>query len=95
MNQPLPPGAPVKPGLGMPTAPGVPARPGAMPPVPAKPGVPGQPAPRSAAASSILSKKLRLGDSLIAEGLINDEQLQQALALQAPHLKISNSLKNT
>ncbi len=95
MNQPLPPGAPVKPGLGMPTAPGVPARPGAMPPVPgaarpgaamppvpAKPGVPGQPAPRSAAASSILSKKLRLGDSLIAEGLINDEQLQQALARQ-------------
>ncbi len=28
------------------------------------------------------AKKLRLGDALIQEGLINDEQLQQALALQ-------------
>ncbi|PKL49344.1 MAG: type IV-A pilus assembly ATPase PilB [Candidatus Riflebacteria bacterium HGW-Riflebacteria-2] len=39
-------------------------------------------APKSAAATSILSKKLRLGDALIQEGLINEEQLQQALALQ-------------
>ena len=28
------------------------------------------------------AKKLRLGDALIQEGLINEEQLQQALALQ-------------
>ncbi|PKL45266.1 MAG: type IV-A pilus assembly ATPase PilB [Candidatus Riflebacteria bacterium HGW-Riflebacteria-1] len=38
--------------------------------------------PKSAAATSILSKKLRLGDALIQEGLINEEQLQQALSLQ-------------
>ena len=60
---------------------------------PAAPGAPaetsaggppsgGAPMPKSAAATSILSKKLRLGDALIQEGLINEEQLQQALALQ-------------
>ncbi len=61
--------------------------------LPAQPGAPagagigappasGQPTPKSAAATSILSKKMRLGDALISEGLINEEQLQQALALQ-------------
>ena len=90
MNQPLPPGPPVKPAAGMPPAttavkPGVPApstavRPGV--PAPATAVRPGAPAPKSQASSSILSKKMRLGDSLIAEGLINEEQLQQALALQ-------------
>lgn len=58
---------------------------------PAQPGSPagaggppasGQAIPKSAAATSILSKKMRLGDALISEGLINEEQLQQALALQ-------------
>lgn len=45
---------------------------GGMPPGPPKPG----------ASSAALSKKMRLGDALIHEGLINEEQLQQALALQ-------------
>lgn len=73
MNNPLPPGAPAKPTTAMPPVPGTITT--------AQPGS-GMPAPKSAAASSILSKKMRLGDSLIAEGLINEEQLQQALALQ-------------
>ena len=77
MNQPLPPGAPVKPGVNIKTSPtGMPLAPAG--PRPGQPGVP----VKSQAASSILSKKMRLGDSLIAEGLINEEQLQQALALQ-------------
>ncbi len=61
----------------------LPAQPGA--PVGAGSGAPpaaGQPTPKSAAATSILAKKMRLGDALISEGLINEEQLQQALALQ-------------
>jgi len=75
MNQ-TPPAAPGAPG-GLPPAGAPAATPAGGPP-------PGQPAsaPKSAAASSILSKKLRLGDALIQEGLINEEQLQQALALQ-------------
>ncbi len=60
-----------------------PAAPGAPDGIPSAGGPPpGQPTPKSAAATSILSKKLRLGDALIQEGLINEEQLQQALALQ-------------
>ncbi|MBU1108919.1 MAG: type IV-A pilus assembly ATPase PilB [Candidatus Riflebacteria bacterium] len=60
-----------------PAAPGAPAETlaGGLPPGQA-------PLPKSAAATSILSKKLRLGDALIQEGLINEEQLQQALSLQ-------------
>ncbi len=59
----------------LPGQPGAPAGAGA-------PQASGQPIPKSAAATSILSKKMRLGDALISEGLINEEQLQQALALQ-------------
>ena len=59
----------------LPAQPGAPAGAGAGAP-------PGPPTPKSAAATSILSKKMRLGDALISEGLINEEQLQQALALQ-------------
>jgi type IV pilus assembly protein PilB len=61
-----------------------PAAPGAPAGTPAGGPPPGQaaPMPKSAAATSILSKKLRLGDALIQEGLINEEQLQQALSLQ-------------
>ncbi|HAE39652.1 MAG TPA: type IV-A pilus assembly ATPase PilB [Candidatus Riflebacteria bacterium] len=61
-----------------------PAAPGAPAGTPAGGPPPGQaaPIPKSAAATSILSKKLRLGDALIQEGLINEEQLQQALSLQ-------------
>ena len=82
MNQPLQPGPPVKPAAGTPPA-STAVRPAAgMPPVPSTAVRPGAPAPKSQASSSILSKKMRLGDSLIAEGLINEEQLQQALALQ-------------
>jgi len=73
MNQ-TPPAAPGAPD-GLPSA-GAPAASSAGGPPP------GQPTPKSAAATSILSKKLRLGDALIQEGLINEEQLQQALALQ-------------
>lgn len=60
----------------------LPAQPGAPAGAAGPGGLPGQTTPRSAAASSILSKKMRLGDALISEGLINEEQLQQALALQ-------------
>ncbi|MGM0598177.1 MAG: type IV-A pilus assembly ATPase PilB [Candidatus Rifleibacteriota bacterium] len=49
--------------------------PGAKAPAPANP-------PKPAATSSSIPKKMRLGDTLIHEGLINEEQLQQALALQ-------------
>jgi type IV pilus assembly protein PilB len=75
MNQ-TPPAAPGAPD-GLPPAGAPAATPAGGPP-------PGQSAsaPKSAAATSILSKKLRLGDALIQEGLINEEQLQQALALQ-------------
>jgi len=59
----------------------LPAQPGAPAGAGTPPG-PGQHTPKSAAATSILSKKMRLGDALISEGLINEEQLQQALALQ-------------
>jgi type IV pilus assembly protein PilB len=38
--------------------------------------------PTPSVSASIAGRKLRLGDALIQEGLINDEQLQQALALQ-------------
>lgn len=69
MNQPMP---------------GQPGAPTAAPPTPQTPGGTGGaggPAggpPRPPAAG----KKLRLGDALISEGLINEEQLMQALALQ-------------
>ena len=81
MNQPLPPGPPVKPVAGMPGAPSA-VKPVAGMPMAPTAARPGAPAPKSPASTSILSKKMRLGDSLIAEGLINEEQLQQALALQ-------------
>jgi len=74
MNQ-TPPAAPGAPD-GLPPA-GAPAASSAGGPPPGQ-----APTPKSAAATSILSKKLRLGDALIQEGLINEEQLQQALALQ-------------
>ncbi len=61
----------------LPAQPGAPAGAGA-----GAPPASGQPTPKSAAATSILAKKMRLGDALISEGLINEEQLQQALALQ-------------
>ncbi|KAF1081399.1 MAG: Type IV fimbrial assembly, ATPase PilB [Candidatus Rifleibacterium amylolyticum] len=71
------------------TPPAAPGAPDGLPPAgaPAASSAGGPPpgqasAPKSAAATSILSKKLRLGDALIQEGLINEEQLQQALALQ-------------
>jgi type IV pilus assembly protein PilB len=68
MNQPMP---------------GQPGAPTVAPPTPQAGGAGGAggPAggpPRPPAAG----KKLRLGDALISEGLINEEQLQQALALQ-------------
>lgn len=61
--------------------------PGASPPAsattPNSPPSAGQTiAPRPQGSVSAASKKLRLGDALIQEGLINGEQLQQALSLQ-------------
>ena len=82
MNSPLPPGL-GKPGVAMPQAPGAatkPAAPGAG--TFAKAGVPGTPAQRAGSSNAMSSRKLRLGDSLIDKGLINGEQLQQALAIQ-------------
>jgi type IV pilus assembly protein PilB len=71
----------------------IPAQPGGAPPGPAatptgaaSPPAPGTVAPagpqKPGASSSAIPKKMRLGDALIHEGLINEEQLQQALALQ-------------
>lgn len=57
---------------GAPTGATAPGGPAAAPP--------GQANPKPAATA--IPKKLRLGDALIHEGLINEEQLQQALALQ-------------
>jgi type IV pilus assembly protein PilB len=54
---------------------GSPQAPGAVAPAPAGPT-------KTGASSSTIPKKMRLGDALIHEGLINEEQLQQALALQ-------------
>jgi len=62
----------------LPAQPGVPAAAGGPGPASASPAQPGS----SRSASSTIPKKLRLGDALIHEGLINEEQLQQALALQ-------------
>lgn len=67
MNQSIP----AQPGQG-PEGGAMPPGPNAAPPGPPKPG----------ASSSTIPKKMRLGDALIHEGLINEEQLQQALALQ-------------
>ncbi len=72
------------------TPPAAPGAPAGTPPAGAPAGTPaGGPPPGQAApalkpttSTSVLSKKLRLGDALIQEGLINEEQLQQALALQ-------------
>jgi type IV pilus assembly protein PilB len=77
MNQSIPaqPGqTPAQPG-GTPAGAG-----GAAPPGPAAPSGPPKPGP--GASSGSIPKKMRLGDALIHEGLINEEQLQQALALQ-------------
>ncbi|GAB4269094.1 MAG: type IV-A pilus assembly ATPase PilB [Candidatus Rifleibacteriota bacterium] len=65
----------------------IPAQPGGAPPAPGGAAAPPGPAPASAGApkpggSSTIPRKMRLGDALIHEGLINEEQLQQALALQ-------------
>lgn len=70
-----PPGS--QPNGSQPTGPQTPPNqaPGAKAPAPANP-------PKPAATSSSIPKKMRLGDALIHEGLINEEQLQQALALQ-------------
>lgn len=75
MNQ-TPPAAPETP-AGTPPA-GAPAATPAGGSPPASAATPSKPA----ASTSVISKKLRLGDALIQEGLINEEQLQQALALQ-------------
>lgn len=72
------------------TPPAAPGAPAGTPPAGAPAGTPvggpppGQAAParKPAVSTTVLSKKLRLGDALIQEGLINEEQLQQALALQ-------------
>lgn len=58
-----------------------PVPPGTPPATPAPHSAPQRPA-RSAPAKASASRKLRLGDALIQKGLINAEQLQQALALQ-------------
>ncbi len=84
MNQHAPPGPPPAPPGGPPPgppmppgAPPAPGAPAAAPPLPASQ----QSAPRPPASGTI-PRKMRLGDALIHEGLINEEQLQQALALQ-------------
>ena len=80
-SPPAPPGVPPAPPAAPPAAPPVaPTAPG-IPPAPAAPAAPPKPAaPQPAKAAA--PKKMRLGDALIHEGLINPEQLQQALALQ-------------
>lgn len=64
----------------------IPAQPGGAPEqvVGAVPMNPNQTpsGPQKSGGSSTIPKKMRLGDALIHEGLINEEQLQQALALQ-------------
>jgi type IV pilus assembly protein PilB len=75
MNQPMPgqPGAPIRPGAGAPPT----------PPAPQSVGAGGAGGPAGGPPKpSVAGKKLRLGDALISEGLINEEQLMQALALQ-------------
>lgn len=62
----------------LPAQPGAPAAAGGPGPASAPPAQTGS----SRSASATIPKKLRLGDALIHEGLINEEQLQQALALQ-------------
>lgn len=78
MNQPMPgqPGAPIRPGAGAPPTPPAPQSVGAGGAGGAGGPAGGPPKP------SVAGKKLRLGDALISEGLINEEQLMQALALQ-------------
>lgn len=85
MNNPSMPGQPPKATVATPAAgPTLAQRPapGAAPLVPTKPAGPVSAGPQGGPPKPAAGKKLRLGDALIAEGLINEEQLQNALSLQ-------------
>lgn len=78
-SQPAPPGGPP---AAPPGGPPTPPRANAAPPAASGPSKPSASFAGKPPAASGPPRKMRLGDTLISEGLINEEQLLQALALQ-------------